>query len=85
MGARAGFMGRCSIPEPDLKLFNQRVVRLLNVGGMMQIEKVNKCHNTLWLLHPVEYMENTNCIEFSYNYFEDDCWETVEYYTDTGS
>lgn len=85
MGARAGFMGRCSIPEPDLKLFNQRVVRLLNVGGMMQIEKVNICHNTLWLLHPVEYMENTNCIEFSYNYFEDDCWETVEYYTDTGS
>ena len=84
MGVFASYDGNIEIPAPLRTEFNQRMLKLLNLGGMMQIEKVSMFGKEILLLKPLSLSEK-NEVSFYFNYFEDDSWETACFYADDSS
>lgn len=64
-----------------LRKFTENIIKLLNYGGMMQLEQVCMYRKKIVLIKPVE-MDAEGIASFHYNYFEDDVWERTCYEED---
>lgn len=82
MGTFAAYVGNFSIAEEKRKEFNENMLKLLQLGGMVQFNKVNLYNKEIALIYPVEFNEEGKC-NFGYNYFEDDFWETAGFCGET--
>lgn len=80
MGTFASYNGNMDIPEEKRKIFTEQMLKILNYGGMLQFEKVNIYGKQIALIKPPEPDEDGN-VEFHYNYFEDDAWESAQFNT----
>ena len=76
MGTFASYHGSAFIPEELRKQFSEQMMKILNYGGMMQFESVKLYGRKLYLLKPVK-IHTGGEIDFHFNYFEDDGWETA--------
>ena len=82
MGSFATYNGEVTIPEDKKQEFNENMIKLLQLGGMVEIDEVNLHGKHINLIRPVELDDEGIC-EFNYNYFEDDPWDTARFYSDT--
>ena len=78
MGVFGWYLGNGSIPENKRKQFSDYMGKVLNYGGMMEPDPVRLYGKEIILLDPVK-VRSGGSVYFSYNYFEDDRWETAEY------
>ncbi len=78
MGTYGYYTGKNCIPEDKRDKFAEQVVKLLNYGGMMQFEQISMYGHEMGLLKPVEVYPGGS-VDFHYNYFEDDAWETATF------
>lgn len=78
MGTFARYTGSMNIPEQDFETFTEQMIKILNYGGMMDIETVSMYGHKLPLLKPVEIVPGGS-VSFYYNYFEDNNWESAGY------
>lgn len=83
MGTYAGYTGGMDIPEEERDNFTEKMLKLLNYGGMMNFEVINMFGIELGLIKEIELDENGRA-SFHYNYFEDDVWEDAGYNSNTG-
>lgn len=83
MGTFAKYDGVMDIPEEQREDFSNKILKILNYGGMMKFEVVNMFGIELGLTKELE-LDEYGCARFHYNYFEDDAWETAEYNSNTG-
>lgn len=56
------------------KRIKENILKMLDAGGMMQIESVKNNNHELYVLSKPEKDQN-NRILWNYNYFEDDMWK----------
>ena len=80
MGTFAGHYGKTSIPKEYGQELTEQMLKLFKQGGMMDYEEVKIADIEINLLCPPKVDEEGN-IYFSYNYFEDDCWESAGFNT----
>ena len=83
MGTFGGYMGSMYIPEEKRDEFARQVMKILNYGGMMQVEGISMYGHDMALLKPVELYPGGK-VDFYFNYFEDDSWETAGFDADRG-
>ena len=76
MGTFAYYEGDNEIPEEKREEFAQAIVKILREGGMMKIHEVSIFDKSIHLLSPVE-LDSNGKVQFYYNYFEEDSWETA--------
>ncbi|MEE1038001.1 MAG: hypothetical protein U0K95_02455 [Eubacterium sp.] len=76
MGTFAYYSGTVCIPEDKKQDFNENMLKLLQLGGMMQFDTVSLYNKKINLITPVELDKDGKCA-FHFNYFEDDRWETA--------
>ena len=76
MGTFASYHGSTFIPEELREQFSEHMMKILNYGGMMQLEEVKIYGRKLYLLKPVKIYPGGE-VDFHYNYFEDDSWENA--------
>ena len=72
MGTYLGYFGDWTIPEDKREEFTQRVLTILNQGGMMDLEKVSMFGKKIWLMKPLQIQPGQESLTFCYNYFEND-------------
>lgn len=84
MGVEAQYMGRIAIPEDKKKILLEQMLRVLNVGGMMQLsEAPDVCEKDLILIDPITKIRNKDGNEeFHFSYFEDDSWSSAYLHQD---
>ena len=80
MGTFASYNGNMNIPEEKRKIFVEQMLKILNYGGMLQFDRVNIYGKQIALIKPPE-PEAEGELEFHYNYFEDDSWESAHFDT----
>lgn len=78
MGTFGDYTGSMSISDKKKKEFTNNLLKLLNYGGMMQLDKVCMYGKEILLIKPVE-LDGKGETEFHFNYFEDNVWESVGY------
>ncbi|MBQ7919325.1 MAG: hypothetical protein IJ324_05235 [Lachnospiraceae bacterium] len=78
MGTFGGYYGNCHIDDEKKEVFNEQMAKILNYGGMMDHEEVKIYGQEICLLNPFALREK-GYINFYYNYFEDNSWETASY------
>lgn len=78
MGTYCEYVGEMKIPEDKKDLFVKQIEKLLNLGGVMQVESVNIYGFSQNLLIPLE-ISSGETVRFHFNYFEDDAWETAAF------
>lgn len=83
MGTYLGYFGNQTIPADKQEEFTQRVLTILNQGGMMDLEEVSIFGKKIWLVKPLQIQPGQESLTFCYNYFENDIWETGGYRPDT--
>ena len=76
MGTFCDYKGNMTIPDEFKDEFNENMIKILQRGGMMQFENVHMYGKEIHLIRPVECDEEGKAY-FSFNYFEDDLWESV--------
>lgn len=82
MGVYGGYYGNMDIPEGKKEVFEHQLKKILNRGGMMEIENAELFGKRIALLCPID--ENKKGpLHFFYNYFEDTCWESAAYNADS--
>lgn len=79
MGTFLGYFGDQTIPEDKREEFTQRVLTILDQGGMLDLEDVSLFGKRVWLLKPPQALPGKDTILFCHNYFEQDTWETGSY------
>ena len=79
MGTFLGYFGDQTIPEDKREEFTQRVLTILDQGGMLDLEDVSLFGKRVWLLKPPQALPGKDTILFCHNYFEQDTWETGGY------
>lgn len=79
MGTYLGYFGDRTIPEDKWEGFTQRVLTILNQGGMMDLEEVSMFGKKIYLMKPLQIQPGQESLTFCYNYFENDIWETAGY------
>lgn len=84
MGTFGGYTGNRHIPEERRDEFARQVIKILNYGGMMQLERISMYGHDMALLKPVELYPGGK-VDFHFNYFEDDGWESAEFDANRGS
>lgn len=80
MGTFASYNGNMEIPEEKREIFAEQMLKILNYGGMLQFERVNIYGKQIALIKPPE-PDADGELEFHYNYFEDDGWESAHFNT----
>lgn len=77
MGTFAGLLQQDGVRVPDVKkeVFQRRIEKLFQAGGMMELKMVQLCDKQTRVLKKAT-MQNAK-MNFYYNYFEDDCWENA--------
>lgn len=83
MGTFLGYFGDMTIPEGKQEEFTQRVLAILNQGGMMGLEEVCIFGKQVWLMKPLQIQPGDEQMLFRYNYFENGFWETAGYRLNT--
>ena len=78
MGTIAYYVGDNEIPEEKRSEFAQAIIKILREGGMMKVHKVSMFDKSIHLLSPVE-LDSNGEVQFYYNYFEEDSWETASF------
>ncbi len=78
MGTIAYYVGDNDIPEEKRDEFAQAIIKILREGGMMKIHNVSMFDKSIHLLSPVE-LDSNGEVQFYYNYFEEDSWETASF------
>lgn len=78
MGSFGEYSGAYQIPEEKRELFSEQMIKILNYGGMMEFDAVSMYGHELGLLKPVHCYPGGE-INFHYNYFEDEPWESAGY------
>jgi len=78
MGTYGSYKGSCLIEDNKKDSFNEQMTKVLNYGGMMSFEQISMYGHKMGLLKPFEVYPGGS-MDFHYNYFEDDFWETAEY------
>lgn len=76
MGTYVWYSGVADYPLEKRKRIKENLLKILNAGGMMQVESVKNNNQELYVLCKPEKDKN-NRILWNYNYFEDDMWETA--------
>ena len=76
MGTYVWYSGMADYPLEKRKRIKENILKMLDAGGMMQIESVKNNNHELYVLSKPEKDQN-NRILWNYNYFEDDMWETA--------
>lgn len=84
MGVYGYYEGHVEIPEEKKGIFAKQVEKLLYYGGMMKIEEVSMYGQSVGLLSPLVIYPSGK-VEFHFNYFEDDAWESAGFYADKSS
>ena len=79
MGTYLCYFGDRTIPEDKWEEFTQRVLTILNQGGMMDLEEVSMFGKKIYLMKPLQIQPGQESLTFCYNYFENDIWETAGY------
>lgn len=74
MSTFGGYTGSMKIAEKET--FSRQVAKILNYGGMMQLEQIIMYGHEIGLLKPIELYPDGK-IRFQYNYFEDNTWGTA--------
>ena len=62
------------IPEESLSEFIDRLLIIANQGGMMKLTHTALLSRDIILLSPI-CPDDDGCIDFFYNYFEEESWE----------
>ena len=80
MGSFVSTVGDYSIPQDKQKEFQERVLHVMNIGGMMRLGEVRIYDKSVYLLIKASELDD-ECHSYwaSYNYFEDDMWEDAGY------
>ncbi len=76
MGVFAEYHGTMRVPGQLKEKFADQMMKILNYGGMMELEKVSIYGQDILLLKPLRILPGET-VHFHYNYFEDDSWETA--------
>ena len=76
MGTYVWYSGMADYPLEKRKRIKENILKMLDAGGMMQIESVKNNNHELYVLSKPEKDQN-NRILWNFNYFEDDMWETA--------
>ena len=84
MGTYLDYFGDQTIPEDKREEFTQRVLTILDQGGMMALEEVSIFGKRIWLMSPPHIETGKETVTFRYNYFENDIWESAGYDTASG-
>ena len=80
MGTFVNFYGDMTVAPEKLPELTERMARLWEQGGMMQVEEINLFGKHISLLHQPEPDERADgWIWTCYNYHENDFWETFSY------
>lgn len=66
------------IPEESLSEFIDRLLIIANQGGMMKLTHTALLSRDIILLSPI-FPDDDGCIDFFYNYFEEESWENAGY------
>lgn len=82
MGTFIDTYGTPSIPKDKLPEFRARTLAIAEQGGMMTLSHITMFGRHLTLLKPVEAGKYA-CIDFYYNYFEEECWENAGFSSET--
>ena len=69
MGTYLDYFGDPTIPEEKREEFTQRVLTILDQGGMLDLEDVSLFGKRVWLLKPPQALPGKDTIPFCYNYF----------------
>lgn len=78
MGTFVNFIGDMSVPEEKRALFNRYMQKILDIGGIMDLSRVELDFDEIYLLEPVDLSEGKRR-QFCFNYFEDCIQETADY------
>lgn len=78
MSTYANYLGNMKLPSEKQKEFNERMLRILEQGGMMTFENLSLCGYQLSLIHPPRPDQNGK-LNFNYNYFGDSFMENAAY------
>ena len=70
--------GKYVFPDQEKEQLDDRMNKLLNYGGMMNVEEFCAYGHSMGLLKPVMIFPGGKA-RFNYNYFEDCAWNPVEY------
>lgn len=63
------------IPDDKMEEFKERIEKLFQMGGMMEVEQVQLCGKKAVTIKKASMHDYG--MDFYYNYFEDDCWENA--------
>ena len=75
MGTFVGIAGEVSIPEERQREYVAQIMTVLTHGGMLQSETIRLFGRFVTLIHFPEFDVDSGCLEWGYNYLENDCWE----------
>ena len=78
MGTFVTFTGDMSVPEERRMLFNRYMQRILDIGGIMDLSRVELDFDEIFLLEPVDLSDGKKH-RFCFNYFDDCVQETADY------
>lgn len=70
MGTSLRYFGDITIPEDKKKEFTQRVLAILNQGGMMELEEVCIFGKQIWLMTPPQMRSGEEQVLFHYNFLK---------------
>ena len=84
MGTYIGFCGDGTIPPNKVNEYVKRAERILDQGGMFDVETVQMFGKKLFLLKQPEADYKGNLL-FDRNYFENTCWEVAGIKTQDGT
>lgn len=65
------------VPQEKRKELGEKLYRLMTMGGMMVLDYFSLFDKKYITLKPIQF--NDNGFYFTYNYFEDDIWESAGY------
>lgn len=75
MGTFIGIAGDVSVPEERQREYVTQMLTVLTHGGMLQSETIRLIGRFVTLIHFPEFDVDSGCLEFNYNYLENECWE----------
>ena len=78
MGTFVNFTGDISVPEEKRALFNRYMQKILDIGGIMDLSRVEMDFDEIYLLEPVDLSDGKKH-SFCFNYFEDCIQEAADY------
>ena len=83
MGTYAQYVGKQAVPAEKLPELTERMLKLLEQGGFMDVETVSLYGKKIDLLSPIQ-LNAQQCAVFDYNYFQDTGWEAGCYDASNG-